>query len=555
MAFPALLTVADWPVGGGGSLSGGPPNSDILTGGGDGGGTQLAPQPPPLIIRDVNLAVAPGERVMIHGRAGSGKNSLVHTLLGECARLKSNDRARMILAGTVGLCREVPWMRWGASIRDNVLCGRPFNVKRYDAVMFASDLLDFCANLPLGDRTVVVDNDDVTVSGASGAADTSSLLGDGALAAAPPPRLAKPSKWLPDATAKPFCSLRPSVRMQISLARACYHDPDIYILENLWVSFDAKTMRHVVDRAFNGLIRGKTVVMLTMTITPLITADKNLAIRDGRLLVVDESPLGVNGGGGAAQRLTSDVSSANFEAAGVSTPASPRTANAMDTVNAASMTPTTSTPPTPTSTTPVPTSTPTTSTRDLDRLELKESDEADDAALDKRALLSSPTSRGIAAAQMVQSPTFSASTLSATNIFSGAGAAPLVNPTQAFRVYTHDFTLTVGIVVALVSVAQVLQVAKDAWIATWTTQHWFHTAACIGLYVLCGTAGNLLYCTKAVFLSRGNYRQATRVHNGVCRRVFSAPLSFFVERPPTVLATAIAKYLASTATFLTTRTW
>ena len=160
---------------------------------------------------------------------------------------------------------------------------------------------------------------------------------------------------------------------------------------------------------------------------------------------------------------------------------------------------------------------------------------------------------------MVQSPTFSASTLSATNIFSGAGAAPLVNPTQAFRVYTHDFTLTVGIVVALISAASVLQVwprtpmdsdMDDASIG-------FTRPPALGSTCCSVAHGGQppLYCTKAVLLSRANYRQATRVHNGVCRRVFSAPLSFFVERPPTVLATAIAKYLASTATFLTTRTW
>ena len=78
------------------------------------------------MLTDVNLRIAKGSLTVIVGAVGSGKSSLLMGLLGEIKRVRGSVR----ISGSVGYCQQQTWMQ-SASLRDNILFGRPYDEARY----------------------------------------------------------------------------------------------------------------------------------------------------------------------------------------------------------------------------------------------------------------------------------------------------------------------------------------------------------------------------------------------------------------------------------------
>ena len=78
-------------------------------------------------IKHLTLSIPRGSLVAIVGPVGSGKSSLVYAMLGEMTRTAGSLR----LGGTVAYCPQQSWIQ-NATVRDNVLFGRPYDQDRYD---------------------------------------------------------------------------------------------------------------------------------------------------------------------------------------------------------------------------------------------------------------------------------------------------------------------------------------------------------------------------------------------------------------------------------------
>ena len=110
-------------------------------------------------LRDVNLAVRPGELVCVVGRVGSGKSSLLAAALGEMSRCKDEGGAGgggsvHCLGGRVAYVAQQAWIA-NATLKDNILFGAPLDAARWESTLDACCLRPDLAALAAGAETEI----------------------------------------------------------------------------------------------------------------------------------------------------------------------------------------------------------------------------------------------------------------------------------------------------------------------------------------------------------------------------------------------------------------
>ncbi|OWY99880.1 Canalicular multispecific organic anion transporter [Phytophthora megakarya] len=98
----------------------------------------------------INLEVERGSLVMVVGKVGSGKSSLVSALLGEMSR----TTGMLEVGGRVAYVSQDNWIR-NATLRDNILFEQDYDPERYTQVLNASQLAMDLKALPNGDSTEI----------------------------------------------------------------------------------------------------------------------------------------------------------------------------------------------------------------------------------------------------------------------------------------------------------------------------------------------------------------------------------------------------------------
>lgn len=166
------------------------------------------------LLVNVNLRVRRGEFVVVHGKVGCGKSVLLSALLG----LLPKTRGGVYVNGRVAYCSQAPWIQ-SMSIRGNILFGLAFDAVRYWSVLDACCLLEDLAHLPAGDRTLV---------GSHG-----------------------------------LVSMSSGQQARVALARACYADADIYVLDAPLDSVDSIVQCDVLLKCMGQLLEHKTIVLTT----------------------------------------------------------------------------------------------------------------------------------------------------------------------------------------------------------------------------------------------------------------------------------------------------
>ncbi|KAF1330710.1 Canalicular multispecific organic anion transporter 2, partial [Globisporangium splendens] len=168
----------------------------------------------PDLLTNVNIRVKRGEFVVIHGKVGCGKSVFLSALLGFLPK----KRGGVYLNGSVAYCSQVPWIQ-SMTIRDNILFGKEFDEVRYWSVLEACCLIEDLTNLPAGDRTIIGSHGLVSMSGGQQA--------------------------------------------RVALARACYADADIYILDAPLDSVDSIVQCEILLKCMGQLLHDKTIILST----------------------------------------------------------------------------------------------------------------------------------------------------------------------------------------------------------------------------------------------------------------------------------------------------
>jgi len=184
-----------------------------------------------------HIDIPRGSLTMVVGPVGSGKSSLLAALLREADAIKG---ASVFLPGPVAYAAQVPWIM-NATLKVNVECGSQFIEEgRYSKIIQACCLEDDLELLPGGDSAEIGERG-VNLSGGQ--------------------------------------------RARVALARACYAQAEVYLLDDPLAAVDAHVGRRLFDDVFGseGLLSGKTRVLVTHQVQYLPEADHILVLEEGHI--------------------------------------------------------------------------------------------------------------------------------------------------------------------------------------------------------------------------------------------------------------------------------
>ncbi|XP_012990856.2 multidrug resistance-associated protein 7 [Esox lucius] len=190
-----------------------------------------------LLLRCLDLTVSKGLLVVVVGKVGCGKSSLLAAITGELSRLGGTVYVQGREDG-FGLAAQEPWIQH-ATVRDNILFGRDYDSGFYQAVVEACALTDDLNILPNGDRTEVGENG-VTLSGGQ--------------------------------------------KARLALARAVYMEKDIYLLDDPLAAVDADVACHLMEKCIMGILGSKTRILCTHRIEFVDKADVVILMENGTII-------------------------------------------------------------------------------------------------------------------------------------------------------------------------------------------------------------------------------------------------------------------------------
>lgn len=86
---------------------------------------QAALVPQELDLKDIRLDIKKGDFVAFIGDVGSGKSSLLYSMLGEMKFPRNRPRPQLKINGKISLVTQKPWIV-NATVRDNITFGMEF---------------------------------------------------------------------------------------------------------------------------------------------------------------------------------------------------------------------------------------------------------------------------------------------------------------------------------------------------------------------------------------------------------------------------------------------
>ncbi|CAI0389110.1 unnamed protein product [Linum tenue] len=186
------------------------------------------------ILIDINLGIQKGELVAIVGTVGSGKSSLLASILGEMHKITGT----VLVSGTTGYVAQTPWIQH-CTIEENILFGLPMDRERYQEVLRVCCLEKDLEIMEFGDKTEIGERG-INLSGGQ--------------------------------------------KQRIQLARAVYQDCDIYFLDDIFSAVDAQTGSEIFKECVRGILKDKTILLVTHQVDFLQYADLIMLMRDGMIV-------------------------------------------------------------------------------------------------------------------------------------------------------------------------------------------------------------------------------------------------------------------------------
>jgi ATP-binding cassette subfamily C protein len=198
------------------------------------------------VLDEVNLSIAPGEKVALVGASGGGKSTLVQALLGlyplrsGVIRYAGIDVAEIgwdRVRENVGVVLQHPVL-FNASVRENLTLGREFSDRDLWRALEIAQLKEFIANLEAG---------------------LDSLIG------------------------KSGVRLSGGQRQRLAVARVVLGQPRVVILDEATSALDSKT-EHDLHAALADFLRHRTTLIIAHRLSAVRQADRILVFENGRIV-------------------------------------------------------------------------------------------------------------------------------------------------------------------------------------------------------------------------------------------------------------------------------
>jgi ATP-binding cassette subfamily C (CFTR/MRP) protein 1 len=165
------------------------------------------------LLHNLNFEIPHGKLCGLIGLVGTGKSNLVYAILGQMKLTQGNFK----VGGKIGYVPQTPWIQNG-TIRDNILFGLPYDEERYKQTVYSCAMVRDLEIMVDGDLTVLSDRGQ---------------------------------------------NLSGGQKQRIALARAVYSNADFFILDSPLSAVDMHTCKHIFDNCIRGMMRGKTVLLIT----------------------------------------------------------------------------------------------------------------------------------------------------------------------------------------------------------------------------------------------------------------------------------------------------
>ncbi|KAL4559871.1 hypothetical protein LXL04_032017 [Taraxacum kok-saghyz] len=187
-----------------------------------------------VILDHVNLSIPKGSLVAVIGEVGSGKSSLLNTILGEMKLTKGSIHSNE----SISYVPQIPWILSG-TIRDNIIFGKDYDPRRYSNVLEAC-ALDTDVSLMVGGDMAYIGEKGLNLSGGQ--------------------------------------------RARLALARAVYHGSELVMLDDVLSAVDAQVASWILSNAIlSPIMDHKTRILCTHNIQAIFAADMVVVMEKGQV--------------------------------------------------------------------------------------------------------------------------------------------------------------------------------------------------------------------------------------------------------------------------------
>ncbi|CAM1312334.1 ABCC4 (predicted) [Pycnogonum litorale] len=193
-------------------------------------------------INDVSFKITSGDLLFVAGEVGSGKSSLLMTVLKELVICSGQSDVQ----GKIAYVSQCPWINSG-TLQENITFGMQYNEAKYNSIIDDCDLLPDIKRFVNGSRTIVGERG-VTLSGGQ--------------------------------------------KARISLARSLYYDADVYLLDDPLSAVDVKVREKLFHRCIRSRLKDKIVILASHQIHYATFATKVLFLDQGKEYTIDSANLG-----------------------------------------------------------------------------------------------------------------------------------------------------------------------------------------------------------------------------------------------------------------------
>ncbi|XP_010774008.1 multidrug resistance-associated protein 9, partial [Notothenia coriiceps] len=205
-------------------------------------------------LRNISLTLPKGKLLGVCGNVGSGKTSLISSILEQMHLLQGSFTAD----GTFAYVSQQAWIFHG-TVQENILMGEPLDQSKYDRVLDVCSLRADLNTLPYGDQTEIGERG-LNLSGGQ--------------------------------------------KQRISVARAVYSNKDIYFLDDPLSAVDAHVGKHMFEECIKKELQGKSIILITHQLQYLEFCDNILVLEDGEVLEVGNHQALMKENGRYAQLIT-----------------------------------------------------------------------------------------------------------------------------------------------------------------------------------------------------------------------------------------------------------